>query len=420
MRKILAFFLRLSVLLSSVLVLRSVEAPAQDTTSARIPQVELVPVHQREVMDHYINKIMISTGWRLEVFDGARELVLSFDWQELVTVSPNQRYFTVAKPVAGPQGGTMAYDVELRSLSNSILAKGRLSSLGSDGEETHDDFVPSDDGLGIVHKANLALSGGLRFVFFQRQGSRLLRQFEVDKTAFWNANVIYEPAQQMIVASFEGHMAGTKISQTHVQCYSTKGMLQWETTLDSQHVKSYLLVSSFDGSIAFVSRNVLDRSHKNLFLFEKNGKLIRKLSVYHGGLYQRSYFHTVNGRQYFVSPSDGAFYYVIDTESGEIVNRNIQEKEGANVSGVAIFQQKIVTSYFIGRDYRQSPDNIGEFASIKESGLGIENEQGSIIYVPTNLVGLPFLFTSKSGLFVREKLGIDINKNCKFYKINFK
>ncbi|MFN0216681.1 MAG: hypothetical protein ACKVT2_20675 [Saprospiraceae bacterium] len=405
-----------------IMTLLSVEALAQDTTLARIPQVELTPVDQREVMEHYINKIWTSKGWQIEIFDGAeartKASALRFGQEILITTSPNQRYFTVAKPVTSSKGATTAYDVELRSMSNSVLAKGRLSSLGSDGEESHDEFVPSDDGLGIVHKANLVLSGRLHFVFFQRKNSTLIKRFEVDKTVFWNAKVIYEATQKMIVATFEGHITDTKLPKTHVQCYSSKGTLQWETALDSQHVKSELFISAFDGTIAFVSRNAQDERHKNLFLFRKNGTILRSLPVYRGGLYKQSYYRIIDGRQYFLSPSDGEFYYVIDPANGEIINRNTQGKEGSYVTGLVMFQQYIVTSYFTG-NYQSGPGNTQEFA-ITERGLGVEDSHGAIAYIPLHLIGTPFLVATKAGLFIREQLGIGINERNKFYKIEIK
>lgn len=406
------------LLFLAIMPMQTREALAQDTTLARIPQVELIPVQQREVLDHYIEKVWISGNLQMKAFDGVRELVLSFGENALVSVSPNQRYFTVAKPVAGPKGGTMAYDVELRNVSNSVLAKGRMPSLGSDGEEAHDDFVPTDDGLGILHQAHLALSGGLHFVFLKRKSSSLLRQFEVDKTAFWNGNLFYEPTQKMVVATYEGHMPGTKISQTHVQCYSPNGTLHWETVLDSQHVISPLFISAFDGTIAFVCRNIQDLSHQNLFLFDKNGKLIRLLLVYRGGGYQRSYFHAVNGRQYFITPSDGEFYYVVDAQNGEVVNSQTRGKEETSVMGLALYQQYVIASYCAGF-FRPGPNNTQEYA-VKDQGLSITDVYGRVTYLSLNLTGYPFLFSTKSGLFLREQIGHDENKTNKFYKIILK
>lgn len=358
-----------SLLFLAVMAMPMTQVLTQDTVLSRVPQIELIPVLQREVMDHYINKTMTSKGWRLEIFDGRKELVLHFGWEEFVRVSPNQRYFTVARPVASPEGGTMAYDVELRNVSNSVLARGRMSSLGSDGEESHDEFVPADDGLGILHQAHLALSGGLHFVFLKRKSSSLLRQFEVDKTAFWNGNLSYEPMQKMFAATYEGHMPGTKISQTHVQCYSPNGTLHWETVLDSQHVISPLFISVFDGTIAFVCRNVRDRTHNNLFIFKKNGKLIRQIPVHHIGSYERAHFRLISGRQYFLSSSGVDYYYIIDTESGDIINHQTQAKEGTRVMGLSLYQELIVTTYYTLYT-RPGPNNTKEPAP-KEQGLGI-------------------------------------------------
>ena len=406
------------LLLLVTLALPSVDILAQDTTLARIPQVELIPVSQNKVMDYYINKVWTSKGWKITAYDSAKESVLNFDQNALIAVSPNQRYFTVAKPVPSPKGGTMAYDVELRSVSNSVLAKGRMSSLGSDGEESQDEFMPANDGLSIIHKANLALSGGLHFVFFQRKSRALIKRFELDKTAFWNANVIYEPSQKMIVATFEGHIPDTKISQTHIQCYSHNGALQWETALDSQHVESPLFISAFDGIIAFVSRNVQDRSHNNLFLFRKNGEVIRYLPVHHFGSYERANFQILNGKQHFLISSGGEYYYVIDPANGEIINRQTQGNAGSYVTGLAMIQQYIVTSYFTGK-YQQGPDNTQEFA-IMEQGLGMEDARGVVTYLPLDVTGEPLLVSTEDGLFLREKLRHGINETNKFYKINLK
>ncbi len=406
----------------NIMTLLSVEVLAQDTMQARMPQVKLTPVQQHEVMKHYINKIWTSKGWQIEIFDGAEAhteaLALRFGQEVLITTSPNQRYFTIAKPVTNLDGGITAYDVELRSISNSVVAKGRLPSLGSHGEESHDEFEPLDDGIGILHKANLTLSNGLHLVFLQRKDNTLIKQFELDKTAFWNAKVVCEPSQRMIVVTFEGHMPDTKLSKTYVQCYASNGMLQWETKLDSQHVKSELFISAFDGTVAFVSRNVQDDTHKNLFIFRKNGTMLRSFPVYRGGLYKRSYYRIIDGRQYFLSPSDGEFYYVIDLERGEIVNSQVPCKEGAYVTGLVMLPQYIVISYFMG-NYRTGLGNTQEFA-ITERGLAVADSRGVITYVPLNLTGEPFLVAAESGLYMREKSGIGMNERDKFYKIEIK
>lgn len=412
-----------SLLILALLALRAVVLPAQDTTLAKMPQVELIPVPQHEVMDHYINKVWTSKGWQIKAFDRAKEKapdrakesVLHFGQDVLIAVSPNQRYFTVAKPVPNPKGGTMAYDVELRNLSNSILAKGRLSSLGSDGEESDDEFVPADDGLGLLHKANLALSGGLHFVFFERKGSKLLRQFEVDKTTFWNAKVVYEPAQKMIVASFEGHMPDSRVSKTQVQCYSSDGILQWETALDSQSVVGpELFISAFDGTVSFPCRNLSDNTHKNLAIFTKNGKLIQLIRVSPIGQHHYSYFHRANGRQYFISPAEGEYYYIIDTENGEVVNRYTQVKEDAFITGLGMAQGYIIASYNIF--HRGKTREV----VITERGVAIENMEGVFASIPLNMIGQPHLVSTEVGLFLREQIGHDESETNKFYKIILK
>jgi hypothetical protein len=174
------------LLFFAALALQSSDVLAQDTMKAKIPQIELIPVRQSEVMDHFINKSWTAKGWQLETYNGAKEAILRFDQHVLIAVSPNQLYFTVAKPVTGAEAEIVAYNVELRNLANSVLAKGRLASLGSEREESHDEFMPADDGQGLVQNANLPLSGGLNFIFFKRKGSQLHKQFEVNKTAFWN------------------------------------------------------------------------------------------------------------------------------------------------------------------------------------------------------------------------------------------
>jgi hypothetical protein len=398
------------------MTLLSAEALAQDTTLARIPQVELTPVHQREVMDHYINKVWTSKGWQIETFDGAKESVLSFGQQALIAVSPNQRYFTVAKLVTSTTNKTVAYNVELRDLANSLLAKGRVSALGS--EEGDDEFVPANNGLGLIQQAYRPLSGSLGFAVFKCQKGQLLRTFAVDKLDFVNGSLSYEPAQQMIVVAFERHTANTEDNKTFLQCFSPDGTLRWETVLNGQYIKSQLFISAFDGTVSFVCRDMRDETHKNLFLFDKNGKMLRQLSVYRGGLYKRSYFHTANGRQYLLSPSDGEFYYVIDAERGEIINRQTQGKKESYVTGLAMFQQYIVTTYFTG-GYRPGPNNTQEFA-ITEQGLGIQDAFGSVTYIPLDLTGEPFLVASKAGMFLREKLGHGEKEINKFYKINLK
>ena len=274
--------------------------------------------------------------------------------------------------------------------------------------------MSSNDGLGLIQQAYRPLSGSLRFAVFRHQKDRLLRQFEFDKSEFVNGRFSYEPAQQMIVVAFERHIAHSGDNKTFVQCFSPNGTLQWETVLNDQYMKSELFISEFVGTISFVSRDMHNGVHKNLFLLEKSGKMIRQLPVYHGGLYKRSRYETINGRQYLLSPSDGEFYYVIDPVRGEIANQITQGKVGAYVTQLAIFQQYIITSYFIG-GYRPGPDNTQEFA-ITEHGLGIEDEKGTVVYVKIDLTGEPLLLATESGLYLRKKLGSGVNETSKFYK----
>ena len=109
---------------------------------------------------------------------------------------------------------------------------------------------------------------------------------------------------------------------------------------------------------------------------------------------------------------------MIDPARGEIVNRQTQGKEGSYVTELAMFQHYIITSYFIG-GYRPGPDNTQEFA-ITEHGLGMENAQGAVAYVPLDLSGEPFLISTEAGLYLREKLGLGVNETSKFYKIILK
>lgn len=412
------FNLPLSVrllLLFAVLTLRVLKVPAQTVTQAGAPKIEIVPVSQREITDHYLNKKFTDHGFQLEVFDGTKESVLKFGEKVSICIAPNQRYFTVAKPLPGNGNETVAYDVELRNLANSILAKGQIPALQS--EEADDEFIPADDGSGFIQRA-FYISGGLHFVVFQRQEDQLVQRVEINKSEFVNGRLYYEPTQKMIVASFERQTATPGDAKTFVQCFSPDGMLQWENTIDGQYVKSDPFISKSDGTVAFVSRDLRDDSHKNLFFFGKNGSKLRQLSVYRGGLYKRSYYQQSDGLQYFLSPSDGEFYYVIDPASGKIINRQTQGKEGSYVTGLAMFQQYIVTSYFAG-NYRPGPDNTQEFA-ITEHGLDLEDAHGAVTHVPLHLTGEPFLMATEFGLFLREKLGLGVNETNKFYKINIK
>lgn len=406
-------------LLSAISLWLAPETIAQSSIPSDTPQIRLIPVHQREVSNHYINIERTSKGWKLEAYDGARESVWTYSPEKEVFVSPNQRYFTVAKPIAGATGGTIAYEVELRDLSNTLLAKGELASLGSDREETHDEFLPADDGLGLLQRASLPFSGGLRFVAFKRRTNQLLKLFEVAKKEHSNSRVAYEPAQNMIIATFEGQAAGTKDYQTFVQCYALNGALQWETALDSQTVKSDLFLSAFDGTVSFVCRDMRDSSLKNLFLYGKNGNLVSQIPVYRGGIYQRSYYHqNGNGRQYLLSPSDGSFYYVIDPSNGAILNRHTQGKEEAFVTGLAMHQQYLLSSYFTGH-FQPGPSNTNEFM-LTERGLGVQDINGAVTYRPLQLTGEPYLISIESGLFLREKMGSGAEEKSRFYRVELR
>lgn len=424
MKKILIYQPKLNLplplrglLFLAVLAIQSVEVPAQDTATARIPRVNLIPVHQREVMHHYINTTWDSSGCHIDLFDGKKESTLTFDEQTLIEISPNQYYFTVAKPLPAANGRTV-YKVELRNVSNVILAKGRSPSLGSEGEEGYDSFLPSDDGLSVIQKANLVFSGGLHFVFLQQKSGALIKRFEVDKTAFWNATMSYEPTQKMIVAIFIGR---SKVFQTHVQCYSSHGTLQWETTLDSQFVRSRPFISKLDGTIAFVSQNVYEKgAHNYLFLFRKNGEKIRQVPVHNIGSYEASSFRSIDGKQYFLSSSGVEYYYIIDTENGDLINRlQTQDGKDIRIMGLCPYQGQIFTTYYTFY-LRPGPNNTHEPAP-KDQGLGIMDLNGQITYVPLKLTGIPFLLSTRSGLFLRDEVAFfRINSRSNFYKIEIK
>jgi hypothetical protein len=400
----------------------SVEVSAQDTVSARVPQVELVPVHQRDVMGHYINrKYGAGGGVALELFDGQKTRNLDFDVHTTINISPNQQYFTVAKPIPKIQNLTdqydviinkIAYDVELRNISNTVLAKGRFPTMFS--EEANDWFIPADDGSGLIQWKD-GTFGGLRFILFQRKEGGFQQLFEVDKPKASNGKLAYEPDQKMLLITYESVLAHENHA-AFVQCYAPDGTVKWENSLDSIYINSDLFISPFDGTVAFVSRSIVPKQPQSLWLFEKKGNLIQKQPVYHGGVYQRSYYCKVNDRQYFISPSDGPIYYVIDTESGEIVNRNTTGKEGSNVFGVAMLPQMIVTSYFIRDASRRGPNN-GDLVPFLENGLSIEDEHGIVSYVPLNLNGYPFLVVTEFGLFLRVQNGSSQNKNDEFFKV---
>jgi outer membrane protein assembly factor BamB len=223
----------------------------------------------------------------------------------------------------------------------------------------------------------------------------------------------------MIVTACEGtRVADTSVyNAAFIECYTSNGTVQWETALDSQHLESVLFVSAFDGTVAFVTRDLRDRSHNNLYLFTKHGRLIRQLPVYPYGSYQRSYFHTINGRQYFLSAS-GHTYYVIDAESGEIINRQTKGKEGTTVMGLAILGQYVVTSYCTG--YSQLGSDNSRHHAIKNQGISIGKLQDKNVYIPLNMKGYPFIIINETGMFLREELGIYQPEKSKFYKINLK
>jgi hypothetical protein len=414
------------LMLFAVLALWSVEVLAQDTTLARMPRVELIPVQQYEVMGHHINKLQTPQGWQLEVFSRNRESVLTFGEHDLIEVSPNQQYYTLAKPVTSTNGETdgyeimrktVAYDVELRNLDNVILAKGQIPALYS--EEAHDAFIPAEDGSGLIQKRD-GTFGGLNFVVFQRQQARLMKRFRVDKSDYYNGQVWYEPAQQMIVTACEGiRVADTSAYKAaFIECYTSNGTLQWETAIDSQHLESVLFVSAFDGTVAFVTSHLRDRSHNNLYLFTKNGRLIRQIPVHHIGSYERANFRLIKGRQYFLSSSGVGSYYIVDTENGDIINDQTQAKQDTRVMGLFTYQELIVTTYYTLYT-RPGPNNTKEPAP-KEQGLGIIDLHGRITYVPLNLTGYPFLLSTKSGLFLREQIGFSLNAQNNFFKIEIK
>lgn len=401
-----------------ILTLQYKTAQAQDTILSRQPQVELIPVKQRDVMDHYINSVWTTEGWKVEVFDGVTVSEYTFDKSYLIDISPNQRYFTVTKPIDElGQWEANAYYVELRNLSNQVLARGQLPGLKS--EEGKDEFWPDNDGNGLIQEAYRPFSGGLRIARYRCQEGKLIRQFEVDKSDFWNSNFTYEPAQDMIVATFMGHKNSKNDYVSFVQCYTTDGRLEWEITLDSRSIKSNIFISAHDGTVAFVSRNKPDYSYSSLYIINKNGKIIRKSRICKGGSFDRSYFCVDNGRQYFLCPSEGNNFYVIDTKNGEIVNRQDTVTNGTTITGIVFYEHKIIISYGTRYD-KPGPQKNTHVSTIKDPGLAIGEIDGNVLYTSIDLLGVPFLFKNENGLFIREQIGLFDKGNYNYYKLKFR
>ena len=203
-----------------------------------------------------------------------------------------------------------------------------------------------------------------------------------------------------------------------VQCYTTDGRLEWEVTLDSQTVQSNIFISAYDGAVAFASRNWSDFSHNNMYLFNKNGKMIRKTHMRKGGTFERSFFYADNGRQYFLAPSKSNYFYVVDTKNGEIVNRQDTVSNGTTITGVAIYEHKIIISYGTRYD-KPGPHKNTHVSTIIDPGLAIGEIDGNVLYTSIDLLGVPFLSKNENGLFIREQIGLFDKGNNNYYKLKF-
>ncbi len=389
-----------------------IEAPHLD-----YQRITLEPVKQRDVYDQYINlsKSPEANGYKLEIFDGANERAIHFKADEFIGISKNQKYFTVSRLHKGLGFKNAYYEVEVHDLSNRVIGKGSVSILGSD--EREDEIYPLEDGSGFVQKAFL-FSGGLLFSVYRKEqnASSLSRSIHIDKAAYTNGSLSIDLDQKLFAISFMDNPVEAA-PNSYVQCYALDGTLIWETTLSNHLLKSELYISSIDGTVAFVTKKLDDIDNKHLFIYNNRGIQTKRMPVYKGGLY-KSRFQVVDSTQYLLSPSDGSFFYVIDLARNNVVNKHTEYKANACVTGVLLYDNQIVSSYFCG-NFVRGDDNRSEFVLL-EKGICVEDNNGEIICEKIDIQGMPFIHLGNKGLFLIDVQGYGMQSKSNFLRINIK
>jgi hypothetical protein len=371
-------------------------------------KVDITEVRQRDVSDHYINIVKGKTT-NVEIFDGKNSQNLVFSEGEIVAASLDERYFSVAK--LGRKNGAgyaVEYEVELRDIYNKTVAQKRLEALGSD--ESEDEIFPLNKGEGIVQKA-FFINNNLYFKVFSCQNSTFREQFTFDKSEAWNSRFAISDDNTSIVVGYTEEDSISHAEKTYVESLDLNGTGQWKTYLPDVYMKGNIHISPFDGTVTFAGKLKSHMEYKFLYVVDKQGKIRKVFKVYKGGLYHCTY-QMMNEKQYLLAPSDGAYFYVIDLESLQVINKFIMIEPRYHIKYVVMQDKNIIASYFQTITRKDGSKGI-------ESGIIVEDYQNNLSVHPLPIEGFPFVKKKNTGLIVGGK-SMSLNQKSinYYYKIN--
>ncbi len=373
-------------------------------------KVDITEVRQRDVSDHYINIVKGKTT-NVEIFDGKNSQNLVFSEGEIVAASLDERYFSVAK--LGRKNGAgyaVEYEVELRDIYNKTVAQKRLEALGSD--ESEDEIFPLNKGEGIVQKA-FFINNNLYFKVFSCQNSTFREQFTFDKSEAWNSRFAISDDNTSIVVGYTEEDSISHAEKTYVESLDLNGTGQWKKTIAGMVMQSKIYISPFDGTVVFTCDKTDYFENKYLHIIDRRGLLKKVFTVYKGGLYQSS-FQMVNRKQYLLAPSDGAYFYVIDLDKLEIVNKNTMVHPEYCITSIKFHNDLIVSSYFISRRSEQNK----HYIRVVETGVVIEDQNGKFLIKPLKMKGYLELAKSNQSLFAIDQPFSIGDHTFHQYKIN--
>ncbi len=149
-------------------------------------ELKLTPIDRKKVLDHYVYYTRDTTfrdkgEHSIYLFNGKEEKKIKVDNDYEITITPNEKYFTLSKLVEKSKN-KFEFEVELRDFNNEILAKGNIPASFNDYyDEFKDAIYPMEDGSGFLQEGR-RLDDALLFSVYKIRGNKFYKKFLYDKT----------------------------------------------------------------------------------------------------------------------------------------------------------------------------------------------------------------------------------------------
>lgn len=269
----------------------------------------LTPIERTKVLDYYIEHTLkqeIGSGQHsIFLFDGVKETEFNFAGEYQIEISPNEKYFTLAK-LNQLGDRKFEYEVELRNYKNQILVKSTIPAcFGEYYDEFMDAIYPMEDGSGFLQEGR-RLGDDLLFSVYKIENSKLVKKFTFDKTTNYNYDkrsincglqMNEKGTEFLILRKIEKIIRPTKdtkidSSKYFLEFLTKDGKIQWSKKLtgieyaikSSGDYKPYKNGSSFNHLLQW---NKMDNTF-TLFIYSNEGSQLFRLN-------------DINSNEYYVS-----------------------------------------------------------------------------------------------------------------------